>query len=116
MTMTVTVILSNIPAPSGRVASLLVLLWASFWYEPSFLLQRKQILTPMVQVGLDMVRKDSLFPLSLASCLRFLLFSSLQTIIATAIPRITDDFKGINLVGWYASAFFIALACFQPFW
>ncbi|KAJ5435511.1 Major Facilitator Superfamily protein [Penicillium cf. griseofulvum] len=39
-----------------------------------------------------------------------------MTIIATAIPRITDEFKGINLVGWYASAFFIALACFQPFW
>lgn len=39
-----------------------------------------------------------------------------MTIIATAIPRITDDFKGINLVGWYGSAFFIALACFQPFW
>ncbi|EER29954.1 Major Facilitator Superfamily protein [Coccidioides posadasii C735 delta SOWgp] len=39
-----------------------------------------------------------------------------MTIVAAAIPRITDDFKGINLVGWYASAYFIALACFQPFW
>ncbi|KAK2832015.1 hypothetical protein FQN49_006936 [Arthroderma sp. PD_2] len=39
-----------------------------------------------------------------------------MTIVAAAIPRITDDFKGINLVGWYASAYFITLACFQPFW
>ncbi|KAM5463902.1 hypothetical protein MauCBS54593_007347 [Microsporum audouinii] len=39
-----------------------------------------------------------------------------MTIVAAAIPRITDEFKGINLVGWYGSAYFITLACFQPFW
>ncbi|KAL9597090.1 MAG: hypothetical protein Q9219_005373 [cf. Caloplaca sp. 3 TL-2023] len=38
------------------------------------------------------------------------------TIIATAIPRITDQFSGIELIGWYGSSFFLALACFQPFW
>ncbi|CAD6582685.1 MAG: hypothetical protein ASARMPRED_001033 [Alectoria sarmentosa] len=38
------------------------------------------------------------------------------TIIATAIPKITDQFSGIELIGWYGSSFFLALACFQPFW
>ncbi|KAI9750498.1 MAG: hypothetical protein M4579_006448 [Chaenotheca gracillima] len=38
------------------------------------------------------------------------------TIVATAIPRITDTFSGIDLVGWYGAAFFITLACFHPFW
>jgi hypothetical protein len=41
---------------------------------------------------------------------------SRQTIIATAIPKITEDFPGVNLIGWYSSAFFISLACTQPFW
>ncbi|MCJ1314111.1 hypothetical protein MMC25_007791 [Agyrium rufum] len=39
-----------------------------------------------------------------------------MTIVATAIPRITDQFSGIELVGWYGSSFFITLACCQPFW
>ncbi|KAG6368419.1 hypothetical protein INS49_002626 [Diaporthe citri] len=39
-----------------------------------------------------------------------------MTIIATAIPKITEDFPGVNLIGWYSSAFFISLACTQPFW
>jgi len=30
-----------------------------------------------------------------------------QTIVATAIPTISDHFKALNDVGWYASAFFL---------
>lgn len=30
-----------------------------------------------------------------------------QTIVATAIPKISDHFKSLNDVGWYASAFFL---------
>ncbi|KAK1754787.1 major facilitator superfamily domain-containing protein [Echria macrotheca] len=36
-----------------------------------------------------------------------------ETIIATAIPRITDDFKSINDIGWYGSAYFLTFASFQ---
>lgn len=36
-----------------------------------------------------------------------------QTIVATAIPKITDEFKQLNLVGWYASGFFITIGSFQ---
>lgn len=32
-----------------------------------------------------------------------------RTIIATAIPRITSEFKSLSQVGWYASAFFSTL-------
>ncbi|RFU35450.1 hypothetical protein B7463_g868, partial [Scytalidium lignicola] len=36
-----------------------------------------------------------------------------ETIITTAIPRITDEFKSINDVGWYGSAYFMTFASFQ---
>lgn len=38
------------------------------------------------------------------------------TIVATAIPRITDEFHSLDQVGWYGSAFFLALAAFQAPW
>ncbi|EKG16366.1 Major facilitator superfamily, partial [Macrophomina phaseolina MS6] len=38
------------------------------------------------------------------------------TIVATAIPRITDQFRRLQDVGWYGSAFFLTLAVFQSFW
>ena len=39
-----------------------------------------------------------------------------MTIVATAIPRITDEFHSLNDVGWYGSAFFLTLASFQSTW
>ncbi|KZP00728.1 MFS multidrug transporter-like protein [Calocera viscosa TUFC12733] len=39
-----------------------------------------------------------------------------QTIVATAIPRITDEFHSLDDVGWYGSAFFLTLASFQSTW
>ncbi|KAJ5313909.1 uncharacterized protein N7443_000793 [Penicillium atrosanguineum] len=39
-----------------------------------------------------------------------------MTIVATAIPKITDDFGGIEEEGWYGSAFFITLGSFQAAW
>lgn len=39
-----------------------------------------------------------------------------MTIIATAIPRITDEFHSLNQVGWYGSAFFLTNASFQSTW
>jgi MFS family permease len=32
-----------------------------------------------------------------------------QTIVATALPKISDHFNSLNDVGWYASAFFLTL-------
>lgn len=36
-----------------------------------------------------------------------------RLIIATAIPRITDDFRSAADVGWYASSFLLTNAAFQ---
>ncbi|RFU27131.1 hypothetical protein B7463_g9203, partial [Scytalidium lignicola] len=38
------------------------------------------------------------------------------TIVATAIPRITDQFHSLDQIGWYGSAFFLTLASFQSSW
>lgn len=37
-----------------------------------------------------------------------------QTIIATAIPKITDEFKSIRDIGWYGSAYLLTATAFQP--
>ena len=39
-----------------------------------------------------------------------------MTIVATAIPKITDEFHGLDLVGWYGSAFFLTVGAFQSTW
>ncbi|KAI1171110.1 efflux pump antibiotic resistance protein [Nemania sp. FL0916] len=38
------------------------------------------------------------------------------TIIATAIPRITDEFHSLSDVAWYGSSFFLVTASFQAAW
>jgi MFS family permease len=38
------------------------------------------------------------------------------TIVATAIPKITDEFKGLDLVSWYGAAFFMTVGGFQSTW
>jgi hypothetical protein len=39
-----------------------------------------------------------------------------MTIVATAIPRITDQFQSLEDVGWYGSGFFLTFASFQSMW
>ena len=39
-----------------------------------------------------------------------------MTIVATAIPSITDEFDSLDQVGWYGSAFFLTVAAFQSTW
>lgn len=36
-----------------------------------------------------------------------------RTIIGTAIPMITDDFRSIADVGWYGSAYLLTISAFQ---
>ena len=59
------------------------------------------------------------FPLAmitLALMLSIFLCALDMTIIATAIPRITDQFHSLDQVGWYGSAFFLTLGAFQSTW
>ena len=51
-----------------------------------------------------------------ALVLSIFLVSLDMTIVATAIPRITDEFHSLNDVGWYGSAFFLTVASFQSSW
>lgn len=39
-----------------------------------------------------------------------------RTIISTAIPTITDDFKSLGDIGWYGSAYMLSTAAFQLVW
>ena len=52
----------------------------------------------------------------IALVLSIFLVSLDMTIVATAIPRITDEFHSLDQVGWYGSAFFLTLAAFQSTW
>ena len=38
------------------------------------------------------------------------------TIVATAIPKITDQFHGLDDVSWYSAAFFMTIGGFQSAW
>jgi len=61
----------------------------------------------------------SAFPLAMimiALILTVFLSALDMTIVATAIPRITDQFHSLDEVGWYGSAFFLTVAAFQSTW
>lgn len=40
----------------------------------------------------------------------------LQTILATVIPKITDELRGLDKVAWYSSAYFMTFGGFQSTW
>lgn len=51
--------------------------------------------------------------ITISLCLSVLLMALDNTIIATAIPKITDDFNSLNDVGWYGSAYLLTTCAFQ---
>jgi hypothetical protein len=53
--------------------------------------------------------------ITVALCLSVFCMALDNTIISTAIPRITDEFKAINDVGWYGSAYLLTTCAFQLF-
>ncbi|KAK4997883.1 MFS sugar transporter [Elasticomyces elasticus] len=53
--------------------------------------------------------------ITIALCLSVFCMALDNTIIATAIPRITDEFKALNDVGWYGSAYLLTTCAFQLF-
>ncbi|KAK4616533.1 MFS-type efflux pump MFS1 [Fulvia fulva] len=52
----------------------------------------------------------------IAICLAVFCMCLDMTIISTAIPRITDDFRALDDVGWYASSYMLTLSAFQLFY
>ncbi|KAL7944303.1 MFS general substrate transporter [Trichoderma barbatum] len=57
-----------------------------------------------------------MFFIVLALVLSVFLLSLDMTIVATAIPKITDEFKGLDKAGWYGAAFFMTVGSFQSTW
>ena len=57
-----------------------------------------------------------LFFIFTALVLSIFLASLDMTIVATAIPRITDEFHSLDQVGWYGAAFFLTIGSFQSTW
>ncbi|KAL7785670.1 major facilitator superfamily domain-containing protein [Trichoderma afarasin] len=51
-----------------------------------------------------------------ALALAIFLVSLDLTIVATAIPKITDQFNGLSDIAWYSSAFFMTTGGFQSAW
>ncbi|KAF2001331.1 putative efflux pump antibiotic resistance protein [Amniculicola lignicola CBS 123094] len=57
-----------------------------------------------------------LAPIVAALMLGVFLIALDLTIIGTAIPKITDEFHGLDKVSWYGSAFFMTFGGFQSSW
>ncbi|KAL8942384.1 MAG: hypothetical protein Q9216_001704 [Gyalolechia sp. 2 TL-2023] len=51
--------------------------------------------------------------ITISLCVSVLLMALDNTIIATAIPRITDEFNSLNDVGWYGSSYLLTTCAFQ---
>jgi hypothetical protein len=49
-----------------------------------------------------------------ALCLAVFLVALDQTIISTAIPKITDHFNSIQDIGWYGSSYLLTATALQP--
>jgi hypothetical protein len=49
-----------------------------------------------------------------ALCMAVFLVALDQTIISTAIPKITDQFDSINDIGWYGSSYLLTATALQP--
>ncbi|CAM1511984.1 Fc.00g094970.m01.CDS01 [Cosmosporella sp. VM-42] len=65
--------------------------------------------------GQDYPKGMKLFLITLALCLAVFVMALDNSIIATAIPRITDDFHSLGDVGWYGSAYMLTGASLQLF-
>jgi hypothetical protein len=64
-------------------------------------------------LSLDMVSLYPSFGGEEMKWLGLLTAISFQTIVATAIPKITDEFQGLDKAGWYGAAFFMTVGAFQ---
>ena len=64
----------------------------------------------------DFPAPKALFWIMIALLISMFIQNLDSTIIATAIPRITDEFHSVGDVGWYGSACFLTFASFQSTW
>ncbi|RMZ83865.1 hypothetical protein DV737_g1486, partial [Chaetothyriales sp. CBS 132003] len=72
--------------------------------------------TKQVAKGKDYPTGFRLFVIVAALFTSMFLLALDLTILATAIPKITDEFHRLDHISWYASAFFLTLGGFQSSW
>lgn len=60
------------------------------------------------------IRGTKLTFLTLGLCLAYFVVALDNTIITTAIPRITTQFDSLNDVGWYGSSYLLTSTSLQP--
>jgi len=65
--------------------------------------------------GVEYPQAMKLVLITIALCLSVFCMAIDNTIIAVAIPRISDQFGAINDVGWYGSAYLLTTCAFQLF-
>ena len=63
--------------------------------------------------GIEYPHGAKLHIITASLCLSVFLMALDNTIIATAIPKITDHFKALDDVGWYGSAYLLTTCAFQ---
>ncbi|KAI6782766.1 drug:H+ antiporter-2 [Emericellopsis cladophorae] len=74
------------------------------------------ITTPESEDGIEYPTGIKMAFIVVALVLSIFLLSLDMTIVATAIPKITDEFQGLEKVGWYGAAFFMTVGAFQSTW
>lgn len=75
------------------------------------------LILSIFMVALDLVCVLAfLYSLSSDTGVQVLIYLILQTIVATAIPKITDQFHSVSEIGWYGSSFFLTVASFTSPW
>ncbi|KAG7007214.1 condensin complex subunit 2 [Physcia stellaris] len=101
----------DIPNPSSQRTSI----------DPQTGAKKEIEVTPLAEVeALDKLDDQNEYPsgaklgiITLSLCLSVFLMALDNTIIATAIPKITDYFGALDDVGWYGSAYLLTTCAFQ---
>ncbi|KAJ7082694.1 major facilitator superfamily domain-containing protein [Mycena belliarum] len=68
---------------------------------------------PVEEDAVEYPEGIKLLLVTIALCLSVFLVALDNTIIATAIPKITDQFQSLDDIGWYGSAYLLTTAAFQ---
>jgi hypothetical protein len=82
-------------------------------HEPDLNEQPVERLVPPAAIG-PYPSGWRLYIIILALLLGTLLVAIDNTVIGVAIPKITTDFKALDDVGWYGSAYLLTVTGFQP--
>ncbi|KAJ7165596.1 major facilitator superfamily transporter [Mycena crocata] len=102
------------PNDESRAASPTIRASSSLELRTSDLKEQNEKATPAVtDYNIEYPQGVKLFLITIALCLSVFLVALDNTIIATAIPKITDEFQSLDDVGWYGSAYLLTTAAFQ---